>query len=778
MSYKDKFEQYSLLLEKFMYTKLMEFIKSFFKIRVFPDVDESVVQNLYLLSIRGFVVHAFLMTVVTIALYPMVHLEILIWYIVLLTVTVFRFYNSYSFQNNIQKYSLKKWYKIFVFTAVFTALIYSSLGFYFIYALEPYYQLFVLSVLVGLSSGSLIALSSDIKLSIIYMGILIIPVMITTLFISILPIHILIAVTLFVYFISQMTIIQKIHRQNKQIDSLESKHTLLHNLFKNAPIGVFTYTKDLEVIESNDKISHLFNHKLENIAGMNLKDLSDSHLIRMFKNSFTHGISSYTGHYVSSEEKRFWIEAKAFPFIDKTNNKFGGIGIIEDKTKEHTALQKLEYLVEHDTLTGLLNRRGFTNYIENLIKHVDHEKYYSILFYLDLNQFKAINDSLGHAVGDEVLLLVSKRLIKILDKKCMISRLGGDEFVIIVPHISQKREESNFEAQKYAEEIQNVFLDSFIIKELHLHIQVSIGIVLVEPKYNNPEELLRYADLTMYQAKSTNTHISYYDSSLDKKQKDLFVLNHNLAYATKNNQLELFFQPIVKMKDESLLSAELLIRWNHPTRGLLSPKEFIPLAIKGGLLSKITWWIVDNVCQQIVQWKNDRQWKLEYISINIDSQQFVEKNFAEQFFKKLAFYNIKTNEIMIEITERSLIDNFDYTQGVINELKSHGIKCAIDDFGTGYSSLSYLKKLSFHTLKIDRTFVRDIGKTSKEIVLMKTILDIGRQFGYNIVIEGIESEQQKKALLELDEELSYQGYLYSKPIHADEFTKNFLIESS
>ncbi|HHD79421.1 MAG TPA: EAL domain-containing protein [Epsilonproteobacteria bacterium] len=242
----------------------------------------------------------------------------------------------------------------------------------------------------------------------------------------------------------------------------------------------------------------------------------------------------------------------------------------------------------------------------------------------------------------------------------------------------------------------------------------------------------------------------------------------------KDNQFKLFFQPIVKMKDESLHSAELLIRWEHPTRGLLSPEEFIPLAKKAGLLSKITWWLIDNVCQQIVQWKNDNQWKLEYISININPEQLLENHFAIEFFKKLKFYGIQTSEVMIEITERSLIDNFTSTQGVINDLKSHGVKCAIDDFGIGYSSLSYLKKLSFHTLKIDRTFVKDIGQNPKEIVLMHTILDIGRQFGYNIIIEGIENDQQKQALLELDEELSYQGYFYSKPANATEFTKKFL----
>jgi diguanylate cyclase (GGDEF)-like protein len=753
----------------------MKFTNLLSKIKAFQHIDDSVVQGLYALSTRSFLVNIALAILVTIALYPIIHFQILIWFMVLFIFVMYRLYTTYRFNKNPNLYTMSHWYKIFLVSAILTATIYSSLGFFFLHALEPYYQLFVVSVLLGLSSGSAFALSQDVRLSIVYMGILLIPLIITLLFLPDMPLHTILFMALFIYLMAQMTIIYKINTQKKQIDSLESRHTLLHSLFKNAPLGIFTYTKDLEVIDCNAELGNLFNHELKSIIGMNLNDLPDSRPLSIFKNSLVQGSASYEGPYVSLQGDHFWIEAKAFPFTDKINSTFGGIGIIEDKTKEHTALQKLEYLVEHDVLTGLLNRRGFTNYIEGLVHNIHHEKYYSILFYLDLNQFKAINDSLGHAVGDEVLLAVSKRLLNVLDKGCMVSRLGGDEFIIMVPHTSVDIKEANLEAQRCAEEIQNVFLDSFIIKEMHLHVQASIGIVLVEPKYTNTEEILRYADLTMYQAKSANNHISYYDPSLDEKQKDLFMLQHNLAYAAENNQLELFFQPIVKMKNESLLSAELLIRWVHPTRGMLSPEEFIPLAIKAGLLSKITWWLLDSVCQQIAQWKKDGQWKLEYISININPQQLIENHFATEFFQKLKSYSIKTNEIMLEITERSLIDNFANTQGVINDLKSHGVKCAIDDFGIGYSSLSYLKKLSFHTLKIDRTFVKDIGQSPKELVLINTILEIGRQFGYNIVIEGIDNEQQKRSLLELDKELSYQGYFYSKPIKADEFTKKFLI---
>ena len=437
-------------------------------------------------------------------------------------------------------------------------------------------------------------------------------------------------------------------------------------------------------------------------------------------------------------------------------------------------------MVEHDVLTGLLNRRGFTQYMDNLVKKIEHETYYSILFFLDLDEFKAINDSLGHEIGDKVLLSVSERLIKALKreetvkKEATVSRLGGDEFIIVIPFISKDKSVVEAGAKIYAEVIKNLFKEPYIINNMPLHMKASIGIVMIEPNYTNTIEIIRHADLSMYQAKSTNNHISYYDESLDKKQKELFLLQQELAYATDKNQLELFLQPIVKMKNEKLLSAELLIRWNHPSRGLLAPQEFIPLVIKAGLLSKITWWIIDKVCEQIVQWKSNEQWKLNYVSININAEQLIEKNFSNEFLSKLKTNGISTSEMVLEITERSLIDNFVNTQGVITELRNHGVKCAIDDFGIGYSSLSYLKKLSFDILKIDREFVKDLGQKPKEIALIKTILDIGRQFNYNIVIEGIDKEEQKNLLLEIDEDLEYQGYYLSKPLHVDAFTKKFL----
>jgi EAL domain-containing protein (putative c-di-GMP-specific phosphodiesterase class I) len=290
----------------------------------------------------------------------------------------------------------------------------------------------------------------------------------------------------------------------------------------------------------------------------------------------------------------------------------------------------------------------------------------------------------------------------------------------------------------------------------------------------NVEEIVRQADITMYQAKKSTQHISYYNEELDKKQKELFILQHDLKKASQKNQFKLFYQPIVKMKDERVFSAETLIRWEHPNKGLLSPHDFIPLAIQVGFLSEITWWLIDEVCQHITQWKRNNQWSLDYVSININAQQLIETNFATLFLQKLKENGLETKDIMIEITERSLIDNFESTQNIINELRSHGVKCAIDDFGIGYSSLSYLQKLSFNTLKIDREFIKNLQHKADDIALIKTILAIGKQFNYHIVVEGIEEEKQKELLLEIDEDLSYQGYLFSKPLPHGKFTEKFL----
>ena len=662
----------------------------------------------------------------------------------------------------------------FALAVYITAFLFSSLSFLFLPYLDAYHQLFIIAVIIGVASGSTVSLSSDFRLAIGYITILLFPLILTLILEDQIPFNNVLILALILYYFFHIGMIIKNYRHELEFKELQNKQLFLHNLFQEAPIGIFTYDTDMKIVDCNQKLSMLFEHEQKEIIGLDIKNLPDTRPVQTFIDCLDSGSQTYSGSYISLKGKRFWIEAMAFPFSNENNRIIGGVGIIEDKTKEYNALQELEYLVEHDALTGLLNRRGFTNYMNQLVMHTKHKEYYSILFYLDLNQFKSINDSLGHTIGDDVLLAVSRRLSNILPEQCTLSRLGGDEFIIIVPHDTTDKEEIEAKAKEYSMMLEEIFNNPFAIKEMLLHVKASIGIVIIESGYENIEEIIRHADITMYQAKKSNNHISYYNESLDKKQKELFALQHDLAYATHNHQLKLFLQPIVRMFDDNALSAELLLRWQHPVKGLLSPDAFIPLALEAGLLSQITWWVVEELCRRIKKWKREGVWNLKYISININAQQLVENDFAVTFLKKLKAYNIDTEDIMIEITERSLIDNFESTQAVISHLRAEGVRCAIDDFGIGYSSLSYLKKLSFNTLKIDREFVKNIEIRPQDLTLMKTILDIGRQFNYNIVIEGIEQEEQKELLHKLDPKLSYQGYLFSRPLEAEKFAEKYL----
>jgi diguanylate cyclase (GGDEF)-like protein len=401
------------------------------------------------------------------------------------------------------------------------------------------------------------------------------------------------------------------------------------------------------------------------------------------------------------------------------------------------------------------------------------------MVYLDLNKFKHINDSLGHKAGDKLLISISNRLKIFVKEDCLISRFGGDEFIVVSPFVASSIEEAEKEAKLCIEHIQKAFFDPFHIDDMKLSIHTSMGIVVIEPNSLNIDEIIRFADIAMYQAKKgTSGHVSFYDNTLDEERRKIFTLQHDLIYAAEKNELKIYLQPLVTMSSDKVVAAESLLRWEHPELGFLMPGDFIEIAIETGIISDITWWLVEEICKYIYSLKEQNLWSLNYISINVNAKQLLLNHFANEFSRILSKYGLDSSDILIEITERSIVDNFEDTQEVINALREKGIKCAIDDFGIGYSSLSYLKKLSFDTLKIDMEFIKDIESRPNDIALVKTILEIGKQFNYSIVVEGIEEEKQKELLLEIDNDLVYQGFLFSKPIPYEEFTKKYLQKNS
>lgn len=303
----------------------------------------------------------------------------------------------------------------------------------------------------------------------------------------------------------------------------------------------------------------------------------------------------------------------------------------------------------------------------------------------------------------------------------------------------------------------------------------SIGIVLIEPKSDDTEQIIRKADMAMYQTKREGlNNIRFYDHTLDVEQQELTNLQHDLKFAINNNQLELYYQPIVDIRTDKLNAIEALLRWNHPIKGLIMPDMFIPMATESGLITKVGWWVAKEVCRQLATWQSKNLNNYDYISININARQLNEANFTSQLYNCIKDGGVEPSLLKLELTETTLLDNYSNTRLIIKRLSKKGIECSIDDFGTGYSSLSYLKKFSFKVLKIDKVFIQEMMTNEDSKELIKSIISIGKQFNYKIVIEGVEREEQREKLIELDRNIFYQGFLLSKAIPAKEFEEKFL----
>ncbi|UFH60284.1 putative bifunctional diguanylate cyclase/phosphodiesterase [Sulfurovum mangrovi] len=761
---------------------------SFLQTHLSEEINKKLLDQLYLYAKKSMPALLVLTGIVTFFMSDCVPGYLLYpWFFASLGIISNRIYDTYYYlKHDCSSKQYTKWYNRFAYKAFFTAFLWGSAPLIFLpYTESPSLYLFTSMLILGLSGGAMNSLSPDRRIATIYLMILLLPLGFYFLFqgtgIGTVSFFLIVLYLVILFSVNQNASISLIETYQKEEDLTQAKKALfskqdeLNSLFQQTPIGGFYFDLDLRIVDCNAALLKMLNSTSEELIGFDLNSMKDKRPLEVIKKSLIDGVQVYHGPYISLKGIELWIEAKCSPLMNNEGELIGGIVLLENKTKEKAANDELQYMARHDELTSLHNRRSFKEYMFSLANETLHKTHYSILFYLDLNQFKQINDSLGHGVGDQLLILVSHRLKALAGAENFLSRLGGDEFTMIIPFCATTDEEAHQVSERFAEKIQKLFTDAFMINELHLSIKSSIGIVIIEPGTTNIEELIRYADISMYQAKREGSKgFSYYNSELDDQRKALFQLQHELNQAIANGEFQLYYQPIVNIRDNTLRATEALLRWNHPSNVQMAPSTFIDLAIESGLIDDIGWWVIEHVCQQISEWKQQGKYHLKYVSINVNAKQLQRYGFIERFFEVLDQYRIKPNEIKLEITERSLIDNFQQTNDVIRELQDQGVKCAIDDFGTGYSSLSYLQRLSFSVLKIDREFIQDILINREDRFLVESIIMIAKRFGYHIVVEGIETEEQKELIQKMDPTISYQGYLFSPPLSAETLEENFL----
>jgi diguanylate cyclase (GGDEF)-like protein len=428
--------------------------------------------------------------------------------------------------------------------------------------------------------------------------------------------------------------------------------------------------------------------------------------------------------------------------------------------------EMFQHVAYHDPLTGLPNRNYISSRLGGL--HDDAKETgsfnYTVLFF-DLKRFKNINESLGYAIGDELLICAARRFENLLGDGQELTRFAGDEFVIIWEG-NEDLEPAIELAEKVKERMSSVF-------EIHRHqifIDMNIGIAVGSPHHEIPEDAIRDAEIAMYFGKARNIDYAIFDPSMQDRARKFLSLETELRRAIERNELTPYYQPIIELKEGNLIGFEALMRWNHPQRGMVSPAEFIPLSEDTGLVIPMTLWIIEAAALQIQLWQNEFGRKFNFwISINLSGKHFAKAELINQIDTILKKTGIAPRSLKFEITESAIMENGETAILMLQELKDLGVKLSIDDFGTGYSSLSYLHRFPVDTLKIDRSFVMNVGPHGENSAIVKTIVTLAKSLNMDIVAEGVESLDQLKLLRELGCEYG-QGYLFARPMPNDEAT--------
>jgi diguanylate cyclase (GGDEF)-like protein/PAS domain S-box-containing protein len=442
---------------------------------------------------------------------------------------------------------------------------------------------------------------------------------------------------------------------------------------------------------------------------------------------------------------------------------FGTYGVARDITDRKRAEEVISYQAYHDILTDLPNRMLFKDRLGLAVIQAKRKVTELAVMFIDLDRFKLVNDTLGHVKGDELLQQTALRLKECLRKGDTLARQGGDEFTIVLPEL-RDRDDAKAIAEKFLEVLQAPFdLDGH-----EVHISASIGIAIYPSDGESIDELLRHADIAMYQVKALgkNGHSFYHDSMLDISHQKI-ALEQSLRRALEHNELEMYYQPQMDVITGRIVGAEGLMRWNHPTRGLLTAGEFLPFAEENGLMLPISDWMIGALCRDMLQW-NAAGGQAIRLSLNLSPQYLDRGDFFEKMRGALARYAISPDQIEVEITENICIRNPQYAIDQLNKLCQLGVSVAIDDFGTGYSSLSYLHRFPIHTIKIDQSFVKEIKEEHGHYPVILAIISIARGLGLNLIAEGVETDVQAH-YLKANGCLTMQGYLYHRPISLTEF---------
>jgi len=473
-------------------------------------------------------------------------------------------------------------------------------------------------------------------------------------------------------------------------------------------------------------------------------------------------------HYKKSGEE-IWMELDIVPISDEVGLNTHWVAVMRDITQRKQTDIKIQQLAFYDSMTGLPNRQLLIDRLKQRLASSSRSHHSGALLFIDLDNFKSLNDTHGHDVGDMLLVEVARRIVKCVRDSDTVGRLGGDEFVVIINELDENLRDAAVQASTVSEKILLCFKEPFQLNGYVHHTTPSIGVTLFN--HDSPtsvDELLRRADLAMYKAKDSGRNtFRFFDLQMEALVRERVALEADLHLGILNEQFVLHFQPQLD-QDRRIVGAEALIRWNHPHRGLVMPGHFIQMAEDSGLILQIGDWVLATACKQLLLWAKDAHTANLVLSVNVSPRQYLQADFVDKVTALIELSGADPSKLKLELTESMLVENIEDIIAKMTALKAKGIGFSLDDFGTGYSSLSYLKRLPLDQLKIDQSFVRDIMIDSNDASIVTTIIALGLSLGLEVLAEGVETEEQMQFLLSHGCH-AFQGYLFSKPMPVDGF---------
>ena len=551
----------------------------------------------------------------------------------------------------------------------------------------------------------------------------------------------------------------------------------LHDTQLSTLSSVMEQTADIIIVtDTAGKIEYV-NPSFEKITGYSYLEAIDNtpgliasgkhkpEFYRHLWNTITAG-DSYSNIFINRRKdgSLFYEEQTITPIKDHAGKITHFVSTGKDISERIQVQERLQHMAHHDALTDLPNRNLFLDRLQQSLTRARwHDRLVAVMF-LDLDRFKNINDTLGHTVGDQLLLQLSERLSNSVRDGDTIGRFGGDEFAILLDDIN-----SDSHISLLAEKLLDTLKKPFKINKHELFVTASIGISIFPNDGEDSDTLLRNADVAMYRAKDLGkNNYQFYSDDLSARIFERMTLESHLRHALERNEFVLYYQPQIDTRTQKIMGVEALLRWKHPEFGLVTPNNIVPLMEETGLIEKVGHWALETACRQARKW-HDAGWTYLHLSVNISSRQFNDPDFISLVHDIISTTGINPEYLELELTESMLIRNASATINALNTLSSLGVRFAIDDFGTGYSSLSYLRRFPIDTIKIDRSFIHDVTDNPDDAAIASAIIVMGQNLSLNVIAEGVENQQQLEFLSSRN--CHYlQGNLFSRPLPAEEFS--------